>query len=300
MINVKLICSLDTFKIKAHNLIEGSQILENSEVFNQVTFQSLKTKIKEWEDQLFSLLLESFEDPNEYLKMKFTAANFPRYHMIYYSGMEIAFEEEVQELKHHLFDKRCLLHDFLRVLPVLDGVTSKKNEKIQNAPSNIFALILEKLHILKDGQFYPIDLILEGNGIELINGKEELEQLINEMVKKSWILKTGTNAGKITFKGEIELERLRRINRKNESTHISNKIDSIILKLEKLGYGQEILFEELEELKGLYPKLNKKHWSQILKGKLLDLAVDKVIDMTVVKLISDDFFDNDFSKFLTK
>lgn len=67
-----------------------------------------------------------------------------------------------------------------------------------------------------------------------------------------------------------------------------------------MGYGQEILFNELEELKSLYPKLNKKNWSQILKGKLLDMAVEKIIDMSVVKLISDDFLDKDFSKFLTQ
>lgn len=72
----------------------------------------------------------------------------------------------------------------------------------------------------------------------------------------------------------------------NQSPEMLNsKIDEIILLLKKQGFGQEILFNELQELKDLYTKLNKKNWGQILKGKLVDLAVSQIINQETAKTI---------------
>ena len=53
----------------------------------------------------------------------------------------------------------------------------------------------------------------------------------------------------------------------------------------KQGFGQEILFNELQELKDLYPKLNKKNWGQILKGKLVDLGISQIINQEMAEMI---------------
>lgn len=66
---------------------------------------------------------------------------------------------------------------------------------------------------------------------------------------------------------------------------INDKIDEVILTLKNQNYGQEILFDELQELKELYPKINKKNWGQLLKGKLLDLALDQIINPEIAKSI---------------
>ncbi|WP_233899344.1 hypothetical protein [Tenacibaculum piscium] len=66
---------------------------------------------------------------------------------------------------------------------------------------------------------------------------------------------------------------------------LNSKIEEIIELLTKQGFGQEILFDELKELKDLYPKLNKKNWGQILKGKLLDLGIAQVINQEVAETI---------------
>ncbi|MCD8416143.1 hypothetical protein LNI90_11875 [Tenacibaculum dicentrarchi] len=66
---------------------------------------------------------------------------------------------------------------------------------------------------------------------------------------------------------------------------LNSKIEEIIELLTKQGFGQEILFNELQELKELYPKLNKKNWGQVLKGKLIDLGIAQVINQEVAETI---------------
>lgn len=66
----------------------------------------------------------------------------------------------------------------------------------------------------------------------------------------------------------------------------------MLSKLTKLGYGQEIVFDEINELRSLYTKLSKRSWSQLLKGKLVDLAVDKALSIEVVKSIYEHLTDS--------
>lgn len=69
------------------------------------------------------------------------------------------------------------------------------------------------------------------------------------------------------------------------SEEMNAKVDSIVTELRKLGLGQEIIYNEIEELKDLYIKLNKKHWTQTLKGKLVDIGLSQVLDKDVLKEI---------------
>lgn len=68
-------------------------------------------------------------------------------------------------------------------------------------------------------------------------------------------------------------------------TEFENTIDEILSRLEKLGFGQQIIFDEIEELKNLHSQLNKKNLGQVLKGKLIDLALSKIIDNDTVSYI---------------
>jgi hypothetical protein len=69
-----------------------------------------------------------------------------------------------------------------------------------------------------------------------------------------------------------------------EETKLQLKLNEIVDKLTELGYGQQIIFDELDELKAHF-NLGKKNWFQLLKGKLVDLTVNKVLEETVVKEI---------------
>lgn len=61
---------------------------------------------------------------------------------------------------------------------------------------------------------------------------------------------------------------------KNEIENINSKLDEILLKQE---LSNEIIFNEIDELKELVLFLNKKNWGQILKGKLGDLVLGELI-----------------------
>ena len=67
------------------------------------------------------------------------------------------------------------------------------------------------------------------------------------------------------------------------------RIDELGLQLSRLEMGQQIIYDdlidELEELKQLVGVLGKKHWWQILKGKLVDAGFgglsDQVSDLII-------------------
>lgn len=69
-----------------------------------------------------------------------------------------------------------------------------------------------------------------------------------------------------------------------QKSELHNSINEIKDKLTKLGFGQQIIFDELDELKE-HLNLGKKNWFQLLKGKLFDLTVNKTLEETVVKEI---------------
>lgn len=65
---------------------------------------------------------------------------------------------------------------------------------------------------------------------------------------------------------------------------LHNKLNEILEKLNRQDLGQEILFEEIESLKNHFG-LGKKTWFQLLKGKLVDVAIEKGIEITIVQQI---------------
>ena len=69
-----------------------------------------------------------------------------------------------------------------------------------------------------------------------------------------------------------------------QESELHNKLNSILEKLEKQGLGQEIIFEEIEDLKNHFI-IGKKNWFQLLKGKVVDLTLKKVLNKTIVKEI---------------
>lgn len=69
-----------------------------------------------------------------------------------------------------------------------------------------------------------------------------------------------------------------------EESELHNKLNDISDYLKELGFGQEIIFQELDELKNHF-NLGKKNWFQLLKGKVVDLTLKKIIDKTIVKEI---------------
>lgn len=64
---------------------------------------------------------------------------------------------------------------------------------------------------------------------------------------------------------------------------IFDKLDEMKELLTKLGFGQEIVFDEIRDAKKLTKKLNKKNWTEIITGKLVDLGLSEVISLEMAK-----------------
>ena len=61
-----------------------------------------------------------------------------------------------------------------------------------------------------------------------------------------------------------------------ELTELHQRIDSVLERLDKLGFGQEIIFEEIEELKGKSKKISKKDLKMMLIGKIVSFGMGKI------------------------
>lgn len=75
-----------------------------------------------------------------------------------------------------------------------------------------------------------------------------------------------------------------------EESKLHSKLNEVIEHLSTLKLGQEVIFEEIESLKNHF-NLGKKTWFQLLKGKLVELTVEKVLEKTVVQEIFDTLTD---------
>lgn len=69
-----------------------------------------------------------------------------------------------------------------------------------------------------------------------------------------------------------------------EESNLYAKLNNILSELEKQGFGQQIIFDEIEDLKNHF-NLGRKSWFQLVKGKLFDLTTEKVLEKTVITAI---------------
>lgn len=79
----------------------------------------------------------------------------------------------------------------------------------------------------------------------------------------------------------------------SDRLEIDNKLDQVLQHLEKLGLGQEIIFNEIDELRN-HTDLKKKNWKQLLKGKLIDISIAKITDNKTIEWIYKTLTDENF------
>lgn len=77
---------------------------------------------------------------------------------------------------------------------------------------------------------------------------------------------------------------------KEEIIKYENNFEAFETQLLKLGFGQQIIFDEAEEIKELILGLNKKNWTELIKGKFENLIIDGIISLemaeTLIKTIT--------------
>ena len=246
-----------------------------------------------WRKNVLKFLSTSLEN-DEYYIVLFKTANSNRFQI---TNQQKPIEQVIKELKSDLKNDLEYIAFINKLISISDCIidSEKVNTSIRATYTSeeILEFILDKLYDLYDNHYYPILPILNGNGINIKRTREEFEYIktLNDLgyVNSSFISKMAD--AQLTLEGKIFVEEKRKYSKpnyqsiSNSKENIDLKIDELIDKLDKLGLGQEILFNELEELKDLYTKLNKENWGQLIKGKLIDLGLSQVISTDTMKMI---------------
>ena len=282
-------------KNDVEGFIEQAKTIEQSfkNSGNQENLDNLKVEFNKWQDSVVEYLSNSFDENNNDYAQDIRHPQNSSY------NTENTRKDVKQLIKEKLEDLSSLRKDlkyYLRVLNISDAIVRPDEidleERKNYSTKETLELILEKLYELYDNSYYPISNIISGNGIELKRYDED-SQLAKTLKDDGYVnlINVMPVRAQLTIKGKRHIEnRIKKdvtdYNKIDKSQEELNaKIDEIIDTLNCQNLGQEILFDELEELKELYSKLNKKNWGQVLKGKLIDLGLAQVINKKVMELI---------------
>ncbi|WP_179354713.1 hypothetical protein [Winogradskyella vidalii] len=246
-----------------------------------------------WREKIIEFLNKSFGENNEYTK-EFKYAHKNKFKI---QGQQNNSQINLREIKQDFRNDIRYIDYNKNILKVSDLITKPSQIDLtirENYTSeDILELILEKLYDLYDDTTYEILPILEGNGIKLGKRREEFDYV--KLLENNGYVRSN-NIGQfadaqLTINGKLYIEEKRKKTEPNyqsisdDKETIELKIDELLKKLEKLGFGQQIIFDELDELKDLYSTLNKKNWGELVKGKIVDLGLSQAINEDMMKLI---------------
>lgn len=197
-----------------------------------------------------------------------------------YSSYEIEDKPEITKEIERLDRFRRSLRLLIGYLSVINTLFDSSSSVLIESISDKNDFILSKLNSLFGDEMYSIERILEFNNIKYRDN--ETREIAEDLHRRGYVILNdrygNSDKVKISVKGAAYIERKDKQKKATKTKNdLDRKIDNIIEHLIKLGYGQEIIFNEIDELRELQHKLSKKSWSQLLKGKLLDLALDKLI-----------------------
>lgn len=276
----------ELFKLRAECLL----ILQTGSEKSTNEFFDLVNK---WEERLLICIEKHVSPKPDFLINGFGSA----LGNTFFDEIMHRYMHKTREGKQNLFDS--LVRSKLQGLQVLNGYLFILNDINQNPLPEINTIqkkldyLMNSLYLVLSDNFYSIEYLLDLNGIDYRDGEPEE---LGENLRRKGYLKSSDHRDKfvkLTVKGTAYIERKRegiskKRNQKQED-EINKKVDLVLAKLQSLGYGQEVIFNEIEELKSLSGKLNNKTWIQLLKGKVIDLAVDQVINKETASYIFETF-----------
>lgn len=299
---MKLKTKWNNFVNQIDSLVDEAKSLWPNETSIQTEedFEKKKEEIKNWSDRVIAFLKVSFDDENNEFASSFYRTRHDRFVI---GNKKKDYLQIRKEAFEDLNAKITALIYYKRVLSVSDAIIKPEIFELKNRDSyttqQTLELILEKLYILYDNNYNSISAILEGNGITQKRHGEDRELLkvlenlgyVNAMYSKN-------SSAQLTMKGKMYIEEKQKAYKEDYNSisksqeEINNRVDEIIEKLTKLGYGQEIIFNEIDELKDLYTKMSKKTWGQVVKGKIVDLALSKLVENDALSYIYEKLTDH--------
>src|SRR5690606_49208 len=122
------------------------------------------------------------------------------------------------------------------------------------------------------------------------NELNNIQRLNSELEKQQFIFQDHSVSVEDIAKDDEEFNM-------NELIELHSKIDDVLERLEKLGLGQEIIFEEIESLKTKSKKISKKDLKLILIGQLVSFG-SGVIDTETASQIFEQLTDVQLSNLI--
>lgn len=299
---MKLIIEWNNFEKQINELIKEAKSIWSNEntIQTEEEFEKMKIQIKDWSDRSTEFLKKSFDEEQNEFATSFYRTKSNRFII---GNQKKDFRQIKKEAFEDFNSKVTALIYYKRILGVSDAIIKPKIVELNNrelyTTEQILELILEKLFDLYDNNYNSISVILEGNGIIQKRHGEDREYLkMLENLGYVTVQYMRDPMAQLTMKGKMYIEDKRKtynedyndINKSQEE--INSRVDEIIDKLTKLGYGQEIIFNEIDELKELYTKLNTKTWGQVVKGKIVDLALSKLVENDTLSYIYEKLTDH--------
>jgi hypothetical protein len=277
--------------------------LENyfSEIIKLLEIESINSEnLKEETNQLIKLTEEHITKFIQPSSDDFLDLIIKTYNSIFdydYSTYGFEKEPEIKKEIERLDKFRKSLRQTIAYLNMTESLINPENSIKIDSISDKYDFILLKLNSVFGNEDYSIEKILNFNDIKYRDN--ETREIAEDLFKSGYVILKdrygNSDLVKISVKGAKYIERKLKIKKTTESkTELDRKIDTIIDHLKKLGFGQEIIFDEINELRDLQNKLSKTSWSQLLKGKLLDLAIDKIISVEVAKSVFEYLTNNNF------
>lgn len=281
---------IEGFKSKGNALVEKYISSRTEDEFDK-----FKEDKQSWENAVFSYARASFEPENRNFANEFKAQM--GYNTGFKLGVDQNIKNEIQALKNEVNG----LDYYLKILFISDAIIRADEIDIserQNLDTEgILNLILSKLYDLyTDRKYHSIKWILEGNGVKLNTHGEDWDY--GKMLENRGLadtLTTRDTAARLTLEGKLAIEQARKA-RVTDYSKISNSdeelkelIKKVLSEMKKLGYGQQIIFDEFNELRNDIPNLSKKSFGQLLKSKLYDLVTAKAFDKAVASEIFKEF-----------
>lgn len=286
------------FKTEINNLITEGKSFDFTNARNSTIeeYKGIKVQYDFWIEKVIAYLGSAFDEvQNEYL-IEFKYAKKQRYNFPQGNQQAKLPYQLMTELNEDLTEKIIRLEYVIRILEISDAIIKPDlvdlTERNSYTAEQILNLILEKLYNLYDNSYHSIVAILKGNGIEMKRYHEDREfgKVLEDNGYVDLLHQPDTYA-KLTLNGRLLVEERRKTYIENyddinlDKAQMDERIDEIIERLNKLGLGQEILFDELLDLRETYVKLSKKSWGQLVKGKLVDLALAKLIENDTISYV---------------
>lgn len=296
--NFKSKIKYQEFKKKLEILDDEAKSLNNA---NYNSPEEIESKIEDWEKRVTNYLKTNLTpDPDDLIKV---FSNYKRDHFVLFQLKKKSYNSDNQEKIEYIKYKFANKIEGFGILLDYISITNKlKNgdQIVLNTIEDKILFVLNKLYDLYGDNYYSVELILTLNEIDF--RQDEPLEIAKNLVKRDYAKRESeyieNDLIKISVKGATYIERKNKSKQKKraklEQESVDEKIDQVLKKLEKLGYGQEIIFNEINELREDSKNLSKKSFSQLVKGKVVDLALSNLINSDTAKFIYESIVDDKF------